>query len=224
MSAKFESRCPKCKGKISPGDPITGMKGSYSHVSCPERPAPPPNPNDRVVGGVTYRKKAYCDIEDPDGGATYDWSRVEPDGSLHALTGDEARSLGLPLDEQEEFAAGVTTVEDEEEFGLSDTPVPVPFGDDEDEWDTGHPRPDTAPQPVPQPPDPKPIFPGPPRPADPIDDPALRKEFSRKQWGQFVSDDMGIERLASQHHDWNEGVRGAFYRFVESRRQAATAA
>jgi len=106
LSAKFESRCPKCKGKISPGDPITGMSKNYSHAECP---APAPDPNDRVVGGVTYRKEAVYDIEDPDERVTYYWSRMDPDSSLHGLTGEEARALGLPLDQQEEYAAGVTT-------------------------------------------------------------------------------------------------------------------
>ncbi len=114
LSAKFESRCPKCKGKITPGDPITGMKGSYSHVSCPKRPAPPPDPTDRVVGGVTYkRREKASDIEEEDEVVTYYWSRVDPDGSLHIITDEEARALGLPLDEQEELLGNVGAAEDE---------------------------------------------------------------------------------------------------------------
>jgi hypothetical protein len=128
LIAKFESTCPKCTGVISPGDPITGMKGSYSHVSCPERPVPPPDPDDRVVGGVTYRKEGHYNIEDPDR-VVYIWSRVGPGGSLDRVPMEDARSLGLPLDEREEFGDGVTLDEDDDEFGQSDASVPAPEGD-----------------------------------------------------------------------------------------------
>lgn len=94
LIAKFESRCTKCKSKISLGDLIAGASRGYRHARCP---APPPNPDDRAVGGVTYRKEALDDIEDPDGRVTFRWwSRVDPDGSLHGLTTEEARTLGLP--------------------------------------------------------------------------------------------------------------------------------
>lgn len=219
LIAKFAGTCPKCRGKINPGDAITGMSNNYSHAQCP---TPPPNPNDRVVNGVTYSKEeTFGEIEDPDGGGTAcDWYRMDPDGSYHFITGDEARALGLPLDQKEESAAGVTVAGDEDDFGgLLDPTVTVRDGDDEDEREPLERRPAPA---APQPPAPDPV-PEPPRlPArkkDPL--PGLRAEFLASKYPDLARDTESVRRLAAEWTTLGQDLRDEFDQWMESRKATA---
>jgi hypothetical protein len=34
--ARYEGDCPRCGGKIAPGEIITGIRNAWFHVDCPE--------------------------------------------------------------------------------------------------------------------------------------------------------------------------------------------
>jgi hypothetical protein len=137
-----------------------------------------------VVNSVIQRKETIHYLNDPD-------------GSLHGLTAEEARTLGLPLDEQEELLGDLGIVENEEEVGQSESPVPVP-------------------EPIPEPPR------LPARKEELLH--ALRAKFLGSKYPDLARDTESLGRLAARWATLGQETVGGFEEWMESRSAAATAA